>query len=209
MPKTNLLTRIAARLTLASLLLLAALILFSWIVNATGTDLDVRSLLSTDGIRWFFGSFSADLATKPLIWVMLISVGGGAFCSSGMRKTLLEMIKLKPLQYRSRIALITAVTIALALLTAYCLMAFLPHAVLLSITGGLWQSPFSAGLIPTIAFILTSVSVIFGLQSGTLKNIDDIFFSLLNGPQSVAPLIPLYITLMALWRSCCFVFYLS
>jgi len=207
MQKTNILTRIAARLTLASMLLLVALILFSWIVNATDTGLNVRSLLSADGVRWFFGTFSADLAIKPLIWLILISVAIGAAYSSGLWRTTLAAIRLKPIQYRARIALIAATAIGAVLLVAYGFLAFLPHAVLLSVTGNLWPSPFSASLIPSAAFILTSVSIIYGLQSGTLNDIDEAFRSLIQGPQVTAPLFPLYITIMALWRSVCFAFY--
>ena len=57
---------IALVLVLASL----ALVLVSWLLSATTGD-SVRSLLSSEGIRFFFGGFVSMLQTSQLIWLLL------------------------------------------------------------------------------------------------------------------------------------------
>lgn len=197
---------IIAILTFTSMALLAALVLFSWIANITSMELNVRSLLSVDGLRWFFGAFTAGLRSSLLVWGLLLAVGIGAVRASGLSSAVLSLVRRTPQPYRSRVALFTALGLAAAMLVVYCLMALLPHAVLLSITGGLVDSPFSAGLVPSLSFVLTAASVVYGLQSGELDTADDVFRSLTYGVVVAAPLIPLYITAMSLFNTVCYVF---
>lgn len=200
------LVRIAAALTFAAVALLFALALFSWIVNAADTGLSVRPLLSADGLRWFFGSFTSNQANSLVVWALLLSVSLGAAGSSGMWSALLSAFRRERLPYRSKVALLTSVGVAAAMLFVYCLMAFLPHAVLLSVTGGLFPSPFSAGLVPAVSFALTAAAIVYGLQSGTLASFYGVFRILTCGPAAAAPLVPLFIAAAALWSSLRFVF---
>lgn len=199
-------TRIAAAFTFSAVALLFALALFSWIVNVADTGLNVRSLLSTDGLRWFFGTFTYNQGTSLVVWVLMLSVSLGAVSSSGMWRALLSAFKRERLLYRSKVALLTSAGIAVVLLLVYCLMAFLPHAVLLGITGDLFPSPFSAGLVPAVSFALIAAAIVYGLQNGTLASFYDVFLILTCGPVAAAPLIPLCIAATALWCSLRFVF---
>ena len=49
----------------------AVLILLSWILSAMRVD-GVRSLLSGEGIRWFFGTFTSMVASPWLAWLVLM-----------------------------------------------------------------------------------------------------------------------------------------
>ena len=63
-----------SRLGVFMLLLLiaeAVLILLSWILSAMRVD-GVRSLLSGEGVRWFFGNFTSMVASPWLAWLMLM-----------------------------------------------------------------------------------------------------------------------------------------
>ena len=42
-----------------------ALILLSWVLTAAFPELPIRSLLSSEGIRWFFGCFSDNQLSPP------------------------------------------------------------------------------------------------------------------------------------------------
>ena len=57
------------------------LILLSWYLAATQTE-GVRSLLSSEGIRWFFGQYTAVLLRPELIWLLLASMAGGTLWRS-------------------------------------------------------------------------------------------------------------------------------
>lgn len=196
----------AAQLTLAFGLLQLLLTLFSWIVNAADIGLSVRSLLAADGTRWFFGSFCSELASFPLVWMVLVLVAVGTFRASGLSHAFGSVLLRRPLAYRSRIALIMAVSLAALMCLAVGLLAFTPHAVLLSVTGNVFPSPFSDSLVPAAAFILTVSSLAYGLQSGSLATLDSVILALSHGIRIAAPLFPLYVTGMTFWRSLCFVF---
>ena len=58
---------------IASVLLCAEalLIILSWILSTTMTE-GIRSLLSSEGIRWFFGNFSNIIASPLLAWLLLV-----------------------------------------------------------------------------------------------------------------------------------------
>ena len=64
------------------LLLLVAqglVILGSWLITAILPSLQLRSLLSSEGIRWFFGQFSYNLASPIIVW-MLVAASPRADC---------------------------------------------------------------------------------------------------------------------------------
>ena len=82
----------------------------------------------------------------------------------------------------------------------------MPHAVLLSATGTLWPSPFSASLVPVMAFALLSAAVLYGIVAGTFASLADVYHALLDGLRLSAPLLLFYILLAQLFFSLCFVF---
>ena len=53
------------------------LVLVSWLIAAAMPELAVRSLLSSEGIRWFFGHFIRNLATPFLVWILLLCIAFG------------------------------------------------------------------------------------------------------------------------------------
>ncbi len=63
----------AGVLVLAQLLLM----LVSWIWSAAVPASGVRSMLSSEGIRWFFGHFAEMLATPLLVWILLLAAAYG------------------------------------------------------------------------------------------------------------------------------------
>ena len=65
------LAHIAMLLLVGQLLLL----LVSWLLSAVFPVSGIHSLLSGEGLRWFFGSFADMLATPVLVWILLRSMG--------------------------------------------------------------------------------------------------------------------------------------
>ena len=75
-----------SRLGVFLLLLLiaeAVLILLSWILSAMRVD-GVRSLLSGEGVRWFFGNFTSMVASPWLAWLMLMLIALGCLQKCGL-----------------------------------------------------------------------------------------------------------------------------
>lgn len=184
---------------MASVLLCAEalLIILSWILSTTMTE-GVRSLLSSEGIRWFFGSFTGIIASPLLVWLLLALIAIGSVQKSGLTAW--------KCHYRDRLALRVATVSLLIYLTLIALLTFLPHAILLSATGDLFPSAFSRSLVPIIAFGICVLSITYGVVSGRLKSLSSVIHSLSYGIEKGAVLLVLYILLIQFYESLRFVF---
>lgn len=60
------------------------LILTSWLLTAAMPESFPRSLLSAEGIRWFFGRFVGNVESPLLVWLLLFSFMLGALQHSGI-----------------------------------------------------------------------------------------------------------------------------
>ena len=176
------------------------LILVSWLLSATVGD-DVRSLLSSEGIRFFFGGFVNMLLSPLLVWIVLLSMAYGCLCSSGM----LSMFN-DQMGYRQRQTLFILVVVLLVYVVIVLALSVSPHAVLLSATGRLWPSAFSRALIPIIAFGIILLSTVYGLVSRHFLSLADVCQSLSGGIATSAPLLLLYVLFMQLFSSLRFAF---
>lgn len=189
--------RMLVSLTIGMVLAQILLILMSWLLSAMMVD-GVRSLLSSEGIRWFFGNFATMLASPLLVWLLLLSMAGGVFWRSGLLST--------PRTYSEKTAMRTAVFTLLLYLAVVAALTVVPHAVLLSATGRLLSSPFSRAVIPIIAFGVLLVSVVYGRMSGRFTSATAVFDALSAGIARCAPLFIVYVVLTQLYESILFVF---
>ena len=184
------LARVGAALVISQVLLF----ILSWLLSAMRLE-GVRSLLSSEGIRWFFGDFTANVASPWLVSLLLVLIALGT---------------LQPLPggrgYRNRMAMRVAVIVLVLFVLVIALLTLPPHAILLSATGELFPSAFSRSLLPTITFGVTLFAVVFGMMSGRLKTLSDILGALSLGLTKGAPLIVVAILLIQFIASLRFVF---
>lgn len=174
------------------------LVLVSWLLSAMMTD-GVRSLLSSEGVRWFLGDFTRQLASPWLVWLLLVAIAGGSLWQSGL-------LQLRLADYRQRVAVVATFAFLLLYVTVIVLLAAIPHAVLLSATGHLFPSAFSRALVPIVAFGITLCALTFGLLSGRFATLADALWSLVWGPSKASPLLLLYIFVTQFCASFVFVF---
>ena len=189
--------RLAAWLGCVLLLAELILILVSWLLSATMTE-GVRSLLSSEGIRWFFGSFVGIMASPLLVWLLLSLIALGSLQKSG----LLAMQQ----SYREKVALRSALLLLILYVAVILLLTVTPNAFLLSITGSLFPSAFSRSLVPIIAFGIVLMSISFGVMSGRINSLSAVLESLSSGISKGAELFVLYILIMQFYESLWFVF---
>lgn len=185
-------------------LLMAELLLFilSWLLSATRME-GVRSLLSSEGIRWFFGSFTEMVASPLLVWLLLGLIAYGCLKRSG----LLSITQSKfSISYRQRVALRVALVFLVIYVIMIALLTLTPHAILLSATGSLFPSAFSRSLIPILAFGICLISISYGLVSGHLSGLGDILSALSCGIAGGASIIILYLLFIQFYESLRFVF---
>ena len=174
------------------------LMLVSWIWSAAVPASGVRSMLSSEGIRWFFGHFAEMLATPLLVWILLLAAAYGCVVSSGLLRG--------QRAYRAQRARVVTMLFAVIYVGVVLLMTVVPHAVLLSADGTLWPSPFSSSLVPLVSFGIMAAALIYGTVSGSFLTLGHAVVSLVRGLQSAAPLLLLYILLAQLYYSLSFVF---
>jgi aminobenzoyl-glutamate transport protein len=190
-------------------LALAQLLLFllSWLIVAAMPDTSMRSLLSTEGIRWFFGSFVNNISTPPLAWLVLVAMAIGAVEGSMIVKVWLK--GRKSWTYRQTFAFRIVLVLAFIFLIFVALVAFIPHAPLLSATGSLAHSPFAHSLIPILAGVVIIASTIFGLLTGFMRSVEDVVSALAKGIGRCSWLILCYIFASELFFSIAYVFRLE
>ena len=184
---------IALELAIAQLLL----ILTSWVWSAAMPLSGVRSMLSNEGIRWFLGHFAELMASPVLVWILLGAMAYGVVvrCRSTLQGN----------NYRSSRARIIALGFLAVYVVIVLLLTVSPNAVLLSASGLLWPSPFSASLVPITAFGILLAAILYGVVAGTFQTLSDVYESLVFGLRQCAPLLPVYILFMQLFESFRFV----
>ena len=189
-------------LCMAAVIAEKLLVILSWLLSALRVE-GVRSLLSSEGIRWFFSSFNDMIASPLLAWLLLM------FCALGcLQKSKVSTIfsGTKAVNFRDRLALYVAIVFLLIYVAIIILLTLMPHAILLSATGHLFPSAFSHSLVPIIAFGICIFSVAFGMMAGVMKNLSDILQALSFGIAKGAPLIVLYLFAVQLVGCLYFVF---
>lgn len=180
-----------------------ALTLVSWLLSAALPQLAVRSLLSPEGIRWFFGSLVDNMATHQLVHIILICVASQACLHSGLVKALFQWHKLEG---RARTAMnVVAIGFAMMLMIVLLLTA-IPHAVLLSATGHLFPSSFSESIIAVVALAAILGAVTFGWLSGQINNLTDIQNIMVKSAERWMPWVLVYMGLAELYAAFKFVF---
>lgn len=182
------------------------LILVSWIISSATQQTYVHSLLSSEGIRWFMGRFSENLATPVLVWLLLIAIAYGVFSTSGLAQAIADLIHGKRLSYRQRFALTVSTVLLVLVLAVVFYLTCTSHAVLLSATGTLFPSSFSRALIPIAAFTVTILSIVYGLLSARYLSWTQAFQGMTEGIRQTLPLWVVYIFAAQLIQSLLYVF---
>lgn len=183
-------------LTLFVLQLLTMLV--SWLLSAAFPDSGIRTLLSGEGLRWFFGHFTQLLATPCLVWLLLLSMAYGVLVRCGV----LRLGK----SYREGRARLMTLLLLVVYVGVITLMAAVPHAILLSATGSLWASPFSQALVPFIAFGVISLGAFYGIIAGSFDTLADAYDAVLYGIRQFAAVLLFYVLLAELYLSLHFIF---
>ena len=178
------------------------LVILSWLLSAMRVE-GVRSLLSSEGIRWFFSSFNDLIASPVLVWLLVLMCALG--CLQKSRVTTIFGGK-KSINFRDRLALYVASAFLLIYVVIILLLTLMPHAILLSAMGHLFPSAFSRSLVPITAFGICIFSVAFGLMAGVMRNLSDILQALSFGITKGAPLLVFYLFAVQLVGCLRFVF---
>lgn len=159
----------------------------SWVLGVLMPDSGLRSMLGSDGIRWFFGSFTSFVSSEVLAWILLLSMAWSSVKASGI----FSRLHLSTLN--DKVAMACAVVALLFCVAVVLMLTAVPHAALLSVSGSLYPSPFSQSFVAVVAFIAIFTSIVYGVMSGRYHSVADIFIPMQKGIAGAAWLIVIYI----------------
>ena len=167
--------------------LIVVVVIASWVVAALSADMTVRSLLSSEGVRWLFASFTTNIASPLLVWLILLAMAYGTVVRSAFGSDFLASRRGRPLSYRQKYAYRIVLILFTFLFVTMLLLTMLPHALLLSVTGHLFPSSFSSSLVPGLSFTVIISAAAYGIVSGRFTGITDVLESFSRGIASAAP----------------------
>ena len=197
-----------------------ALILLSWLVTAAFPELPMRSVLSSEGIRWFFGSFVSNQLSPLLIYFIMAVMAVGACVRSRLYDALRETLSntrsslttssdhQHKVHYREKVGLRIALVEFIVYVIIMILLPAIPHAILLSVTGQLFPSSFSSSFIPSLSLIIIIMSLTYGVASGTIDSVAKMHKVLVGGLEVGSRLVPTYVVGIQLYMSIRYVFIL-
>lgn len=193
------------------LIVLQLLIVFSsWLITAAFPEVNINSLLSGRGLRWFAGQFTNNLKSNMLVWLILLSIDWGVYKTSGLHNILCKLLRrhcsLSELRYRERVGIRMVLFGFLCFIALSIVFTMLPEAPLLSVTGSLFPSSFSSGLVPALSLIVVVSSLSYGIACGKLKTLSEIYNSISSGLMFCSKLFPMYILLVQLFYIIVYVF---
>lgn len=207
-------------LVLVLLIAQLALILLSWLLTAAFPELPMRSMLSSEGIRWFFGSFVSNQLSPLLIYFIMAVMAAGACIRSRLYTALRAMLSNMrsgltnssnnryKFHYRETVGLRIALVEFIVYVIVMILLTAIPHAILLSVTGQLFPSSFSSSFIPSLSLIIIIMSLTYGVASGTIDSVAKMHKILVGGLEVGSRLVPTYLIGIQLYMSIRYVFIL-
>lgn len=196
-------------ISILTVLLLTAeviVVLISWIGSVLMPEMGISSLLSSEGVRWFVGSFSTVVSTPLLVNMLLIGMTVGMIMASGIVDGIRlfitdtdtaaqtsEVSDTAFTRYTERLALQAAVVLNVIFVVVVLMLTFLPHAVLLNADGDILNSSISRGFIPVVCFGLSLSSAVYGLITSRLSLKHSFAQAFARGISIIAPYILIYI----------------
>ncbi len=195
--------QVSSGLSLVLIVAQALLVVGSWILTAAKPNIHMRSILGSDGLRWLFGTFVDNISTPMLVWMLLLGVALGLLWASGLPRALRSYRKITGYE---RMALLVVLWEVVAIVVAIVLLAFVPHAVLLSALGTLLPSSFSASAFPMFTFTLIIIAITYGSITGAFRSVAGMFVAMSDGVGALSPLMVLYAIGMEFYCSLVWVF---
>lgn len=191
----------SARIAIVLLVIQLMLMLVSWLINAAAPHLPLRSLLSSEGVRWLFGNFTQNVLSPVLAYAIYVSAAYGVFKSCLMKKRNNDGNNIPKNSIWSKWHLLMIIPLGvLAVLT-------IPrHAILRGVDGTLCSSSFFRALIPIFATLVIIWAIISGASKGNIKNVYQAYRMMAQGCKELAWWLPVYVIAIELWESFRFVF---
>lgn len=186
--------KVANIILLVEVLVHILLVISSLVFSSAGYP--INNILSSEGLRWSFLNAVSNVLHEPLIYLIGFFLSWGAFKRSGLDRALLRLclgIRGVPLSFRQRRALWFVLLLTVLFVVMMLVLVLFPQGILVSVTGQVFPSPFSMGLVPTCMLALVLVSVTYGVIGNTLRTFHEVVQSVYCGLGEYAGWILVYI----------------
>lgn len=154
--------------------LMSLIVLLSWLASAM--DLSVISLLSGEGLRWLFTRCYQCVLHPATLYALHFVVALGALQYSGFLSSIGDMLhprRNRTVTMRAKRAFFYGCMVWAVYVTLWIVLLLGSGDTLLSVTGRLYPSPFSAGL-PTIVMVGAILSSwAFAYVGGAIRKVRD------------------------------------
>lgn len=156
--------------------------LLSWVVATLAPSLPLRTPLSGEGLRWYFGHITRLLAAPPLVWLVLGVMAWGAVERARVWRGGIQREALR------------ASLLTLAAMVGVMLLLALPaEAPLRSAVGTLIPGTLTHCAVPVALVTIAAMGIAYGMASGRYTSPRDIVRALTSAFQGSGILFMLYI----------------
>ena len=165
-------------------LLLVTVWLMSWILDIatafTASDIDIKSLVSSEGLRWIMRNAMPVLNNIAWGEILLAITALGLLQGSGIIRVLKHLIKRQQLTKMEKRSLLFSLSALLVYSTVLYVVTLSQWNILLGVTGTLENSSFISGLSLVIFIGVLVVALIYGFMYGNYRSVLDAVSSIGN-----------------------------
>ena len=186
--------KVANIIFLVEVLVHILLVISSLVFSTAGYP--INNILSPEGLRWSFLNAASNVLHEPLIYLIGFFLSWGTFKRSGLDRALLRLslgMKGAPLSFRQRRALWFTFLLTLLFVIMMLVLVLFPQGILVSVTGRVFPSPFSVGLVPACMLALVLISITYGIIGNTLRTFHEVVQSVYCGLGEYAGWILVYL----------------
>lgn len=174
-------------------LLLVTVWLMSWILDIatafTASDIDIKSLVSSEGLRWIMRNAMPVLNNIAWGEILLAITALGLLQGSGIIRVLKHLIKRQQLTKMEKRSLLFSLSALLVYSTVLYVVTLSQWNILLGVTGTLENSSFIRGLALVLFIGVLVVALIYGFMYGNYRSVLDAVSSIGNTFSSFVPAI--------------------
>ena len=165
-------------------LLLVTVWLISWIWDIatafTGSDIDIKSLVSSEGLRWTMRNAMPVLNNIAWGEILLAITALGLLQGSGIVRVFTHLIKRQQLTKMEKRSLLFSLSALLVYSIVLYVVTLSQWNILLGVTGTLENSSFISGLSLVIFIGVLVVALIYGFMYGNYRSVLDAVSSIGN-----------------------------
>ena len=169
---------------LGYVLLLVTVWLISWIWDIatafTGSDIDIKSLVSSEGLRWTMRNAMPVLNNIAWGEILLAITALGLLQGSGIIRVFPHLIKRQQLTKMEKRSLLFSLSALLVYSIVLYVVTLSQWNILLGVTGTLENSSFISGLSFVIFIGVLVVALIYGFMYGNYRSVLDAVSSIGN-----------------------------